>query len=66
MSILFWVLGIYWALCSVLCLFTDLRGPGLEEETVFDNVFYYIFMVPIIISGEIVVEIIQFFRGRLQ
>ena len=66
MSIFWWIVGIYWVLCSVLIFITDIRDLGLEEEGVFDNMVYYFLLTPLIIAGELLVEVIRFFRRRLQ
>ena len=66
MSIFWWIVGIYWVLCSVLIFITDIRDLGLEEEGFFDNLIYYGLLTPLIILGELAVDIIHFFKRRLQ
>ncbi|MDY0215204.1 MAG: hypothetical protein RBS24_06825 [Bacilli bacterium] len=66
MTYFWWILGIYWVLCSAVILITDIRDLGLEEEGFFDNLIYYGLLTPLIILGELAVDIIHFFKRRLQ
>ena len=60
------ILAFYWVLCSTVMIMVDMKDGELEEETALGNAFYYIVMVPIIITMEIIIEILGFLRRRMQ
>ncbi len=60
-----WILGIYWVFCSSIIFFTDIRCMGLEEDGFFDNLVYYVLLTPLIVLGELLIEVIHFFKRRL-
>lgn len=60
------ILALYCVLCSAVMIIVDIKDGELEEETALGNAFYYAVQVPVIITLEIIIEIMGFIRRRMQ
>jgi len=58
------ILAFFWAFTSVLIFFSDMQMGGPEEDGLFDNLFYYIVQVPIIVLIQIVTDVASYLRRK--
>jgi hypothetical protein len=62
----FGALAFFWVFTSVLIFFSDMQMGGPEEDGLFDNLFYYIVQVPLIVLFQVLMDVIYYFRKKMQ
>lgn len=62
----FTIFACFWLLLSGVMFIFDWHEGHFEEETVIGNFLYYLVQVPVILILEGILDIISYFRRRLQ